>query len=56
MRTYKVLETIEYKVEANSEEEAEQIIIDSADRDKFFSDVVERDAFLYADESGEAVL
>ena len=42
MKTYMVEETCIYEVDADSEEEAKQIIIDAEDRDKYFYECIER--------------
>ena len=39
---YRVVETIEYEVEANSEEEAEEKVIDNPLRDKWVVEVTDR--------------
>lgn len=46
MPKYIVTEVVDYEVEADSEEAAEEIITDAADRDKYVVAVRERDAEL----------
>ena len=46
---YFVMETVWYEVDADSEETAEQLIIDSVDRDKWCFAVTERQAMLPED-------
>jgi hypothetical protein len=42
LRTFVVSETVHYEVEARSEEEAEEIFLNSDDKDEFFSTVEDR--------------